>query len=120
MSIKDDLIRDLDIEIEGLIDFVDVPFGACDSLPLPSTVEAAIITQGKAAANFNNVILVPLAGIPIIQLFLHVGQRNKVLQDMLLAGLEYFDFNTGSFPGNPGGTVGGGGSSGGGGASGSW
>ena len=62
------------------------------------------------AVNLNNAILVPLGGMPVVELCLHVGQRNKVLQDMLLAILEYLDAF--GFTGGQGGTSGGAGGAG--------
>lgn len=66
----------------------DVTFGSSSTVTTPTTVEDSLIVQGKVAANFNNNVLVPLSGLPIVELALHIGQNSPTNMAMLLSMLK--------------------------------
>ena len=66
----------------------DVTFGSSTTLTTPTTVEDSLIVQGKVAVNFNNNVLVPLSGLPIVELALHIGQNSPTNMAMLLSMLK--------------------------------
>jgi hypothetical protein len=63
-------------------------FGNVASVSVPTTVDESLIVQGKVAAAFNNAILRPLSGLPIVQLALRIGQNNPTNMAMLLSMLK--------------------------------
>lgn len=92
MSAKDDLLSKLDQGFDAdLLNVLNVTLGTVDPLPMPTTTSEAIVTNAKVAVNFNNAWMVPLSGVPLVKLLLHTGQRNKTLQEILIAGLQLKD-----------------------------
>jgi len=71
-----------------LLSSIAVKFGASSPLTDPTTEEEAIIAIGQANVNFNNAVLVPLSGVPIIELILKNAQLNEAVIGLLLASVE--------------------------------
>ena len=97
MTTKEAFVQDLHEVSEGLYTLINAKFGSVSRIKDPiSSIEAAIIVQGKMAANFNNAILVPLSGLPIVEAMLRSGQYNPSIQCLLLSMLQ----TTGATGGN--------------------
>ena len=89
MSTKEAFVQDLHEVSEELFALLNVKFGSVSKIEdSVSGVEAAIIVQGKMALNFNNAILVPLSGLPIVEAMLRSGQFNPSIQCLLLSMLQ--------------------------------
>lgn len=73
---------------ESIAEMLDRTFGEVTDVSSPNSVEDSLIVQGKVAANFNNAILKPLSGLPIVELALRIGQNNPTVQGMLLTMLK--------------------------------
>ena len=76
--------------IPELESFLAKTIPSIGTIPPPATVDEAIVANGKAAANINN-ILAEFSGLPLLELLLRVGQYNEVLQGILAASLEYIE-----------------------------
>lgn len=88
MSYKNDLLRDIDDDFpQNLKNKMSVVIPTIQSVAWPSNLEDAIIAQGQVAVNVNT-IMQAFAGIPVIELLLYIGQKNRVSSAMLLAMLE--------------------------------
>ena len=85
---KTNLIAALHELPPDLQSLADVKFGSISTVEIPTTVDDAIKVQGVVAANFNNAILAPLSGLPIVQLGLHIGQNAPALHGVLLSALQ--------------------------------
>lgn len=84
----DDIIQALHEVPPSIAAVLSMCFGQVVDVDMPATVEDSIIIQGKVAANFNNAILKPLAGVPIVELALRIGQNNPSVQGMALSMLK--------------------------------
>jgi len=86
---KDAFIQDVQGTMsQALLEKQDAVFGTVEPLTMPNTVDDAIIAIGKANVAFTNAILVPLSGLPIVELILKNGQQNEVSMGLLLSALE--------------------------------
>jgi hypothetical protein len=81
-------LNSLNVVPTAVLDFVDTPIPDFIETSEPTTVDEAIVTQGILAHNLND-LLMAYSGLPVVDLILRVGQRNTVLQSLLLACLEY-------------------------------
>ncbi len=88
MADRSDLITALHEVPPALAAMMEKTFGTVTSVTPPDNVEDALKVQGVVAANFNNAILMPLSGLPIIELALRIGQNNPAVQAMLLSMLK--------------------------------
>ena len=88
MSLKSMFLNSLNVVPTAVLDFVDTPIPDFIETSEPTTVDEAIVTQGILAHNLND-LLMAYSGLPVVDLILRVGQRNTVLQSLLLACLEY-------------------------------
>jgi hypothetical protein len=91
MSAKDDFLEALDDDFPtALKDLLDRTIPSIPAISFPSEIEPAIIAQGQLAANIN-LILQQFEGLPVIQMMMHIGQKNKTVQNLLLTSLEFLD-----------------------------
>lgn len=88
MATREELERALHEIPPSILSVLTAKFGDVSSVNTPDNIEDALIVQGKVAANFNNAILMPLSGVPIIELALRIGQNNPSTQAMLLSMLK--------------------------------
>jgi hypothetical protein len=75
---------------EGVIEFLETSLPTPVSITEPSTVDDAIVAQGKLAYNIN-LILTQFAGLKVLEVILRIGQLNPVLHGMLATALEYIE-----------------------------
>lgn len=75
---------------EGVIEFLGTTLPSPTGISDPSTVDEAIVAQGKLAYNINQ-ILTQFAGMKLIEVILRIGQLNPVLHGMLATALEYIE-----------------------------
>lgn len=80
-----DALHEVPPELAALL---TAKFGEVATVAAPSTVEESLIVQGKVAAAFNNAILKPLSGLPIVQLALRIGQNSPTNMAMLLSMIK--------------------------------
>lgn len=88
MSEREEFIKALHEVPPSILDMLDATFGNVPEVEIPDNVEKSLICQGKVAAHFNNYILKPLSGLPIVELALRIGQNNPSVQAMLLSMLK--------------------------------
>ena len=84
----EDIIKAVHEVPPSIAAMLDMCFGSVSDVETPSTVEESLIVQGKVAVNFNNAILKPLSGLPLVELALRIGQNNPSTQGMLLSMLK--------------------------------
>jgi hypothetical protein len=97
MSIKDDFLAALDADFpSALNDLLDRTIPNIPTIGWPTEVEDAIIAQGQLASNIN-VILKQFEGLPVVQMMMHLGQKNRTVQNLLLTSLEYLERGGGDF-----------------------
>jgi hypothetical protein len=90
-QIKDDFIASWDDMLpDGVKNFAETAIPELLSITALSTVDEAIIAQGILAYNLN-LILKQFEGFTLIDLILHIGQKNAVNKAIMLASLEYVD-----------------------------
>jgi hypothetical protein len=68
-----------------IIDFLNVPIPTVPTAP--EDVDNAIILTGQLSAYLIQIIQA-FAGMPLLDVFLHAGQKNATLQAIALSGLE--------------------------------
>jgi len=76
---------------DDLLAAITAEFGTVQEVAVPTTVDDAIIVTGQVNAAFNNAILVPLSGLPIVELILKNGQLNEIYKGLLYSSLEVSD-----------------------------
>lgn len=98
MSQKDDFISALNELPAGIKAFLttEIPI-AGTPLEMPADSDEAIIRQGEFATALFNLIFHTFGGLTPIELLLRIGQKNEVLQGILLSGLEYVQKETHDF-----------------------
>lgn len=84
----EDIIKAIHEVPPAIAAMLEMCFGTVAEVTSPGTVEESLIIQGKVAANFNNAILKPLSGLPLVELALRIGQNNPSTQGMLLSMLK--------------------------------
>lgn len=85
MGKKQDFITAL---LEMPVGVKPVIVGEIAEISMPSDKDNAMIAVGQFAANMNNALLKPLAGLDIAELLLHSGERSSVQVSALLSRLE--------------------------------
>lgn len=91
MSVKDEFLAAIDEDFpSSLKDKLNITIPSVPGISFPTEVEPSIIAQGQLAANLN-LILQQLEGLPIVEMMMHLGQKNKAIQNMLLTCLEFLD-----------------------------
>ena len=85
MGTKQDFITAL---LEMPVGVKPVIVGEVTEISMPSDKDNAMIAVGQFAANMNNALLKPLAGLDIAELLLHSGERSSVQVSALLSRLE--------------------------------
>lgn len=94
MSVKDDFLQALDDDFpDSLKNSFGITFPAVGGVVWPTTVEEAIIVQGQVACNLNEV-MGALAGLPVVEMFMYLGQKNRTSHAMLLSALEFIASQT--------------------------
>lgn len=83
--ITQQIFGSLSPELQAML---DVKFGDVAILPIPSDKDGAIVAIGAANVQFNNAILKPLAGLPIVEVILKNAVLNEVLKGILLSSVE--------------------------------
>jgi hypothetical protein len=97
MSVKDEFLSAIDDDFPSeLRDMLNHRIPTIPTVGWPTDVEAAIISQGQLASNIN-IVLQAFEGLPVVQMMMHVGQKNRTVQNMLLTCLEYLDKTGGDF-----------------------
>jgi hypothetical protein len=90
-NIKDQLIAEFRSEDDltpGVVEFLSAAIPDPPEITTPADVDAAIIANGLAAKYVLD-LFKPFAGLTPVEMVLHIGQLNTVLQGAYLAGLEY-------------------------------
>jgi hypothetical protein len=92
-NIKDQLIAEFRSEDDltpGVVEFLSAAIPDPPEITTPTDVDAAIIANGIAAKYVLD-LFKPFAGLTPVEMVLHIGQLNTVLQGAYLAGLEYIN-----------------------------
>lgn len=86
---KYDLAFDMFEDIpEDLRNFLGVKFGDFTELTKPTTAEEATIVMGEMCVEVQNNMLVPLSGLPLVDVMMYLGTLNPVIISGMFAGLE--------------------------------
>lgn len=75
---------------DGISEFLTAPVPTLETITSPADVDAAIIAQGKLAANLN-LILKTFEGLTPIELLLRIGSHSPVAEIAALAGWQYIN-----------------------------
>jgi len=87
---KQDLIEALAAALPaGIRSLKQTTIGDMTEVSIPTTTDAANIVMGDVTAQLFNAVFVPLSGLSIVDLALHIGSANPVNIASLLASLEY-------------------------------
>ena len=74
----------------GVLDHADTPLPTAPTVSTPTTVDEAIIAQGVLSKYLLDVFAA-YDGFTLVDLILHIGQRNAVNKAMLLASIQARD-----------------------------